>query len=144
MLPFPPDSHPPLSGIRVLDAARVLAGPLQPGVRMNAAAERALWDDAMPFERGLSMLREQLDRLERATDGPRQRHPIFGPLTAEEWMRFHLRHAALHLTCPVRAESPHLYVFHTGGVVLAAALGFLASRLPPLVGWGAREEPTST
>jgi crotonobetainyl-CoA:carnitine CoA-transferase CaiB-like acyl-CoA transferase len=27
MLPFPPDAVPPLSGVRVLDAARVLAGP---------------------------------------------------------------------------------------------------------------------
>ena len=27
MLPFPPDSHPPLHDVRVLDAARVLAGP---------------------------------------------------------------------------------------------------------------------
>jgi crotonobetainyl-CoA:carnitine CoA-transferase CaiB-like acyl-CoA transferase len=27
MLPFPPDAHPPLAGVRVLDAARVLAGP---------------------------------------------------------------------------------------------------------------------
>src|SRR5579885_2351534 len=27
MLPFPADPHPPLAGVRVLDAARVLAGP---------------------------------------------------------------------------------------------------------------------
>ena len=27
MLPFPVDVHPPLHGVRVLDAARVLAGP---------------------------------------------------------------------------------------------------------------------
>src|SRR5207302_6474551 len=27
MLPFPPDAVPPLNGVRVLDAARVLAGP---------------------------------------------------------------------------------------------------------------------
>src|SRR5689334_23087886 len=27
MLPFPADAHPPLHGVRVLDAARVLAGP---------------------------------------------------------------------------------------------------------------------
>ena len=27
MLPFPPDAHPPLPGVRVLDAARVCAGP---------------------------------------------------------------------------------------------------------------------
>ena len=44
-------------------------------------------------------------------------------------------HAALHLACPVRLDAPHLYAFHTGGVVLAACLGFLASRLPPLLGW---------
>jgi hypothetical protein len=46
-------------------------------------------------------------------------------------------HAALHLSCPVRTDSPHLFAFHTGGVVLAAFVGFLASRLPPLLGWGA-------
>ena len=50
-------------------------------------------------------------------------------------------HAALHLTCPVRLEAPHLLVFHTGGVVLAACLGFLASRLPALLGWRAEESP---
>jgi crotonobetainyl-CoA:carnitine CoA-transferase CaiB-like acyl-CoA transferase len=27
MLPFPPDPHPPLAGVRILEAARVLAGP---------------------------------------------------------------------------------------------------------------------
>jgi hypothetical protein len=32
-------------------------------------------------------------------------------------------HAALHLTCPVRAATPHLLAFHAGGVLLAAALG---------------------
>jgi hypothetical protein len=38
--------------------------------------------------------------------------------------------ATLHLTCPVRLAEPHLAVFHTGGVVLAALLGASASRLP--------------
>jgi hypothetical protein len=51
-------------------------------------------------------------------------------------------HAALHLTCPVHLQSPHLYVFHTGGVVLAAFLGFLASHLPALLGWGALRRGT--
>jgi len=46
-------------------------------------------------------------------------------------------HAGLHLTCPVRFEAPHLYAFHTGGVILAAAVGFLAARLPRLLGWAA-------
>ncbi|HEV8323888.1 MAG TPA: hypothetical protein VG389_19885 [Myxococcota bacterium] len=38
--------------------------------------------------------------------------------------------AALHLTCHESAAGPHLLVFHTGGVLLAAALGTLASRVP--------------
>lgn len=37
--------------------------------------------------------------------------------------------AALHLTCPAHAESPHLFAFHVGGVVLAAMLGWASSRL---------------
>jgi hypothetical protein len=51
-------------------------------------------------------------------------------------------HAALHITCPVHLQAPHLYAFHTGGVVLAAFLGFLASRLPALLGWGALRRVT--
>jgi hypothetical protein len=39
--------------------------------------------------------------------------------------------ASLHLTCPERSATPHLLVFHTGGVLFAAVLGALgASRLP--------------
>lgn len=38
-------------------------------------------------------------------------------------------HAALHLTCPVRAATPHLLAFHTGGIVLAAAIGFCVTRV---------------
>ena len=44
---------------------------------------------------------------------------------------------ALHLTCPDRLAAPHLAAFHFGGVLGAAALGWLASRwarflTPPL------------
>jgi hypothetical protein len=41
-------------------------------------------------------------------------------------------HAALHLSCPVRTASPHLWVFHTGGVLLAALVGLAISRIPQL------------
>jgi len=41
-------------------------------------------------------------------------------------------HAGLHLTCPARTASPHLFAFHTGGVVLAAMVGFAVSRVPAL------------
>jgi len=36
-------------------------------------------------------------------------------------------HAALHFTCPVSTATPHLLVFHTGGVVLAGLLGLAAA-----------------
>ncbi len=41
-------------------------------------------------------------------------------------------HAGLHLTCPVRTASPHLFAFHTGGVFLAAMVGLAISRIPAL------------
>ena len=37
--------------------------------------------------------------------------------------------AALHLTCPVREAAMHLAIFHVGGVVLAASMGALVSRI---------------
>ena len=41
-------------------------------------------------------------------------------------------HAALHLTCPAAHADAHLFVFHVGGVVLAAMLAVLATpRLSP-------------
>jgi len=52
---------------------------------------------------GLERLRETI----RAVSGQRLRaaHPIFGHLTADQWRRFHLNHAAHHLSfvLPVRS-----------------------------------------
>lgn len=42
-------------------------------------------------------------------------------------------HAALHLTCPTAHADAHLFVFHVGGVVLAALLAVLAT---PRLGTG--------
>jgi len=36
--------------------------------------------------------------------------------------------AALHLSCPDQDSAPHLIIFHFGGVVFAAALGWLIAR----------------
>jgi hypothetical protein len=45
---------------------------------------------------GLKGLREAFSRL-KATD-QRAEHVVFGPLTKEEWNRFHCRHAEMHLS----------------------------------------------
>jgi hypothetical protein len=47
-------------------------------------------------DEGLERLREAFARL--ATEAPTQTSPAFGSLTREEWIKFHLRHAELHLS----------------------------------------------
>lgn len=84
-----------------LARAWVLNHPLKPGVKLNAEGESAAWNPNTTFEDGLRMYLVQLDRAEVRPGKPNQamnkRHPLFGALTPEEWMLFHLRHAELHL-----------------------------------------------
>jgi len=42
-------------------------------------------------------LRNAVERL-AAHDGPFAAHPVLGPMSREEWLRFHARHAAHHLS----------------------------------------------
>lgn len=78
--------------------SRVLSSPLRPGVRMSPAAEAALWDHTLTFERALDLLRTQVSRLGAPGASPSATHPIFGNLTPAEWQTFHLRHAELHMS----------------------------------------------
>ena len=77
---------------------RVLARPLQPGLRLNAIAESALWDDTLAFEAGLRELRAQIARASAPGTQPGAMHPIFGKMSGREWGVFHLRHAELHMS----------------------------------------------
>lgn len=47
------------------------------------------------FDDALAQLRTAIDRLQ--TEQQRGTHPVLGALTVDEWNRFHLRHAELHL-----------------------------------------------
>ena len=50
-------------------------------------------------------LREAIDRFNAST-GPFPAHPVLGPLTREEWTRFHSLHCAHHLGFAVPDEAP--------------------------------------
>jgi Protein of unknown function (DUF1569) len=47
-------------------------------------------------DEGLSRLQLAFGRL--AAEVPMQTSPVFGPMTHDEWTKFHLRHAELHLS----------------------------------------------
>lgn len=78
--------------------SRVLGRPFQPGVKLPSRAEIVLWNDSLSFESGLKELRSQIERISRPGNEPRQKHPIFGALSVQEWGTFHLRHAELHMS----------------------------------------------
>jgi hypothetical protein len=79
---------------------RLLRNGLRPGVKLPREREPLAFP-ATPAPEALEMLRRAVGRLksERATAA----HPFFGTLTHEEWVRFHLRHAELHLSFAVLA-----------------------------------------
>lgn len=82
--------------------ARVLSAPFQPGLRLSPKNQALAWPPAPPFDAALADLRAELARLRAAREdkGPRPAapHPFFGPMTPDEWQRYHLRHAELHMS----------------------------------------------
>jgi hypothetical protein len=82
-----------------------LAKPFNPGINLPKTAAKVLnpprnttWDDAYRYFRTTT---DRLFRGERMT----YPSPLFGPLTHEEWSRFHRHHAALHLSFILPAVS---------------------------------------
>jgi len=69
---------------------------LPAGFRIRNLPEGAFGAAPMPTDDALAQLRSVLDRLAR--ESPARPHPIFGALTHEEWIKYNLRHAELHLS----------------------------------------------
>lgn len=73
----------------------ILHNPMRAGVKLPPTGEaRYIPGELKPGE-GLARLEEGLSRLERET--PTAEHAYLGPLTPEEWILLHCRHAELHL-----------------------------------------------
>lgn len=75
--------------------SRALDGGITPGVRVPKELEARSFPAGGSPAAALERLRKAVAR---ANAGKMTaRHPFFGPLTHEEWLKFHLRHAELHL-----------------------------------------------
>jgi len=75
---------------------RALTKPLKPGMRLPKVSGGTLATDIIPTAEALPRFRQSFGRL--SSEPPNQPHPIFGPLTHDEWIKMHLRHAELHLS----------------------------------------------
>lgn len=81
-----------------------LTKPLKPGLKLPKAAEPYLPDPSLTVEDSLAECQRAVERL--ATETPTAKHPFFGAMASEEWMALHLRHAELHMSFVVPAETP--------------------------------------
>ncbi len=79
----------------------LLNGPFPAGFKLPASAGKRLIPDQTTPAEGMAALRHGVQRLRSET--ARSRHPVAGPLSIEEWDRFHLRHAEMHLSFLVPA-----------------------------------------
>jgi hypothetical protein len=88
--------------IRLLFKRRFLTRPMSPGFKLPARAQTELVPPVTSLPEGLDNFRKAIRRLR--TEAPRASHPVFGALTAEEWVRLHCRHSELHLSFLVPAD----------------------------------------
>lgn len=66
------------------------------GVKLPGVREGTVGAEDVAFDVGINRLRAAIARLEAAT--PTKPSPLLGPLTRDEWIGLHLRHAELHLS----------------------------------------------
>jgi hypothetical protein len=78
---------------------RIFQRGLTPGFMLPKEREAGAYPPASSPQEALEIFRNAVERLrnEKAT----AIHPLFGKLTHEEWIQFHLRHAELHLSFAV-------------------------------------------
>ena len=81
---------------------RVFKKGLPPGFRLPKSIEERAYPSATSPQDALEMLRAAVERTKRET--MTARHPVFGQLTHDEWIHFHLQHAAMHLSFVVPGD----------------------------------------
>ena len=74
---------------------KFLYGPMRAGVKIPRVEGGTLATEPVPLDEALERMRRVLGRLQ--TEAPTAPNVIFGPLTHDEWVALHCRHAELHL-----------------------------------------------
>jgi len=75
---------------------KLVHGPFPPGFILPRSAREKIVFGETTFEEGMEVLEGGIERLR---DEPQRIvHPVTGPLTREQWDRFHLSHAELHMS----------------------------------------------
>jgi len=69
--------------------------PMPAGKKIPGVANGTLGNEPMDLQQALALFRQMFTRLKN--ECPARPHPLFGIITHEEWINFHLRHAELHL-----------------------------------------------
>jgi hypothetical protein len=76
---------------------RFLEKTLPPGFQIPEKDKPILEPaDTTSTAEGLAAIESAVERLK--TESSRVEHPVLGKLTSEEWTKFHLRHAEMHLS----------------------------------------------
>jgi len=74
---------------------RFLRGPMMAGIRIPRVEGGTFGVEDLSTEEGAARLRTAMERLEK--EAPPLPSPVLGHLTHEQWIRFNLAHAELHL-----------------------------------------------
>ena len=74
---------------------RFLYQPMRAGVKIPGVTGGTLATAPMSLEAGLVRMRRIMERLK--AEAPSKPQAIFGPMTHEEWVALHCRHAEMHL-----------------------------------------------
>ena len=85
-----------------MNKEKMLNEALSPGFKIPKKGDAQFSPDpSVSTEEGLASLRAAIDRCQ--TETSRAEHPAFGELIREEWDKFNLRHAELHMSFAVLA-----------------------------------------
>jgi hypothetical protein len=93
-----PEMRPPVWWMRLLRpfiTKWLVNNRFPAGVRIAGVEGGTFGIEPCEIDEGLARLRSAYRRL--VAEAPTLTSPVFGPLTQEQWIKFHLRHAELHL-----------------------------------------------